>query len=213
MQKKIKLYVVISLLIGTIIYSFAFPKPKYVGIDSFSQLAIPYTIKDWQGRDVVKKNNLKDSKYNFIDQVFKREYVNGEKNILLTILNAGNFHNPKICSGSAGFKIKEVDNIRLNVSNRTFEICSLYVKKSSYGYLICYWICIDKNIVNWTEQKIIELYYTLINKNKMGLMIRLDVPCKEENIVEASMVAKMFVEDLLQSLPTVQAEYLFGRKW
>ena len=212
MQKKIKLYVVIFLLIGTIIYSFAFPKPKYVGIDSFSQLAIPYIIKDWQGRDVVKKENLKDCKYNFIDQIFKREYVNGENNILLTILNAGNFHNPKVCSSSEGFKIKEVDNISFNVSNRIFEICCLYVEKSSYGYLICYWICIDKNIVSWTEQKIIELYYTLINKNKMGLMIRLDVPCKEENIVEASMVAKMFVEDLIQSIPTVQAEYLFCRK-
>ena len=30
--------------------------------------------------------------------------------------------------------------------------------------------------------------------------------------MEASMLAKMFVEDLFQSIPMVQAEYLFGRK-
>ena len=212
MRKEIKLYVVICLLIGAAIYSFAFPKPKYKGINSFSELAIPYTIKDWQGTDVVLKENLNETKYNFINQVFKRKYINKENKIYLTLLNAGNFHNPKVCSSSAGFEIKEVDNISFNMSNRTFKIDCLYAKNSSYGYLICYWICIDKNIVGWTKQKIIELYYTLINKNKMGLMIRLDVPCKEENIVEASMLVKMFVEDLFQSIPMVQAEYLFGRK-
>ena len=68
----------------------------------------------------------------------------------------------------------------------------------------------DKDIVSWTGQKIKELYYTLINKNKIRLMIRLDVPCKEEDVGDASGVAKKFVEDLIRSIPPVQAEYIFG---
>ena len=70
----------------------------------------------------------------------------------------------------------------------------------------------DKDIVSWTGQKIKELYYTLINKNKIRLMIRLDVPCKEEDIGDAAIAAKKFVEELIQSTPTVQAEYIFGRE-
>jgi len=212
-RKIIKLYVVIFLLIGTIIYCFAYPKPKYVSTDIFSQLAIPCNIKDWQGRDAEQGWNLEENKYNFISQIFNREYVNKNKeNIYLLILNAGNFHNPKVCSRGAGFEIKELDNLRFNVLNRTFEACSLYVGMADDGYLIIYWVCMDKNIVSWTGQKIKELYYTLINKNKIRLMIRLDVPCKEKDIGDATMAARKFVEDLIQSIPTVQAEYIFGRE-
>lgn len=200
------------LLTGTIIWCFALPRQKYLSTDIFSQLAIPYTIGNWQGRDMEQEWNSEDSKYNFISQCMDREYVHGENNIFLIILNAGNFHNPKVCFSSAGYEVKEVGNISFSVANRTFPICRIHAKKGSDSYLICYWMCIDKNMVNWTGQKIKELYYTLINKDRIGLMIRLDVPCNEENIGEASMVAKMFAEDLCQSMPMTQAEYLFGRK-
>ncbi|MBM2832975.1 MAG: hypothetical protein HW406_136 [Candidatus Brocadiaceae bacterium] len=212
MHGKIKLYVVIILLICANVYCFAFFKPKYTGVDFFTQLAIPNTLKDWQGRDAEQQWNMKEDTYNFISQVFDREYINKNKeNIFLLILNAGNFHNPKVCSRSVGFKIKELGKLEFKVSNRTFQASSLFVERDNDGCLIIYWICMNKNIVNWTGQKIKEFYYTLTNKDRTSLMVRLDVPCKVADIGNAVVVAKKFVEDMIQTIPPIQAQYIFGK--
>ncbi|OQX79320.1 MAG: EpsI family protein [Candidatus Omnitrophica bacterium 4484_70.1] len=205
--------VIIAVLLLTIIYCFIFPKPKYVSPDIIPQLKIPYKISDWRGKDVAEELNLLDNRYNFISDIFARVYINfyGES-LLLLILDAGNFHHPKVCFGSSGFKIKELNDTEFNFSNHKFKAHTLYTEKNNESFLIIYWICIDKKIVDWTEQKIKQLFFSLFNKEKVGLMIRLDIPTKENDIEDHLKLAKEFIKHLSQNIPSEQADYLFGEK-
>lgn len=211
MTKNIKLYLIIVLLVGAVIYSFVIPKAKYEGPDIFSQLKIPYAIKNWRGMDVEQEWDSEDEKYNFISQAIEREYVNQNgKNLFLCILNAGNFHNPMVCSNSAGFRVDELNNTDFQLSNRTLRTHTLYTQNDSDGYLLLYWICIDKNVVDWTEQKIKQLWFSLFNRKRVGLMIRLDIPSGEDTIEESLRLAKDFMNDLSQSLSADDTNYIFG---
>jgi len=210
MDKNKKGWISITLLLFAIIYCFGFPKAKYESLNILSQLKIPLEIDEWQGREVEQEWNIEDEKYNFISQAFECEYVNNGKNLFLLILDADNFHNPKVCSNGSGFKVRELNDPELHVLNRTFQAHSLYIEKDTEGFLIIYWICIDKDIVDWTGQKIKQLWFSLINKKKAGLMIRLDIPTKEDHIEDALRLAKEFIEDLGQTISPDQAGYIFG---
>lgn len=131
---------------------------------------------------------------------------------MMLILDAGNFHNPKICFSGAGYKLKELDDIEINVLNRRLKAHVFYAQKGNEGLLLVYWMCIDKKIVDWTGQKVKELFYSLINKKRMGLMIRLDIPAGQDDIPGAVLFARKFIQNLAASLPPNQAEYLFGKK-
>jgi hypothetical protein len=74
-----------------------------------------------------------------------------------------------------------------------------------------YWICIDKKIVGWTEQKFIELWSSIFQKKKAGLMVRLDIPTRKGGTDTAIRLAKDFVKDLSRNLTPEQSEYLFGK--
>ena len=118
----------------------------------------------WQGKYTEQEYNLEEDKYNFISNVFDREYVNKDwKNLFWLILDAGNFHNPKVCSNGASFKVRDLNNAKFSIFNRTFAAHCLYLEKDTECYLRIYWMRIDKNIVDWTGQKIKELWHSLIN--------------------------------------------------
>lgn len=211
MNKKKKGLIPIALLLCAIIYCFGFPKAKYESLNILSQLKIPLEINGWQGRDVEQEWNMEGEEYNFVSQALDREYVNADgKNLFLLALDAGNFHNPKVCSNSSGFKVIELNNLEFHVVNRTFQAHSLYTEKDADGFLIIYWICIDKNVVDWTEQKIKQLWFSLINKKRAGLMIRVDVPTKEDTIGDALKLAEDFIADLGWAISSDQASYIFG---
>ena len=205
-------WITIALLLFAIIYCFGFPKAKkYEGLNILSELKIPLEINGWQGKDVEQEWNIEDEAYSFISQAMDREYVNMDgKNLFLLVLDAGNFHNPKVCSNSSGFKVGELNDLEFHVLNRTFRAHSLYAEKDADGFLIIYWICIDKNIVDWTGQKIKQLWFSLINKKRAGLMIRLDIPTEEGNVEDALRLAKEFITDFGQAIPPDQASYIFG---
>ena len=165
-----------------------------------------------KGKDTEQEYNLEEDKYNFISNVFDREYVNKDgKNLYWLILDAGNFHNPKVCSEGAGFKLRDLNNTNFSIFNRALTAHCLYVEKGTDSYLMIYWMCIDKNIVDWTGQKIKELWHSLINKKKTGLMIRLDVPCKEDGVESALILAKEFMSELHWTIPLEQLDYIFGK--
>src|SRR5574337_1009000 len=190
-------WVVIALLLTAIICCFGFPRTKYVSMNVLSQLKIPFEFNDWQGRDVEQEWNFEDEKYRFINQALDREYAKVDgKNLFLLVLDAGNFHNPKVCSHSAGFRIRELSDQEFHVLNRAFRAHCLYIEKNAEGFLIIYWICIDKDIVDWTSQKIKQLWFSLVNKKRAGLMIRLDIPTKEDNIDDATKMTKEFIANL-----------------
>ncbi|MCF6151603.1 MAG: EpsI family protein [Candidatus Kuenenia stuttgartiensis] len=211
MHNKLKPYIAAAILAVTIIWISVFPKPKYTAPDVLSRLSIPYKLNEWTGVDTEIKWNIEDDIYNFLSQAFDREYMSADnKNLFLLMLNGSNFHNPKICFRGAGFTTKELDNIRFQTLNSTFNARSLYAESGNEGFLIIYWMCVDGRVVNWTEQKLKELYYTLIDRNRASLMVRLDIPCKEGEIDNAVVMATKFVDNLSRSIKVDQSKYIFG---
>ncbi len=215
-MNKYKFYIVIVLLLSTILISHYLPKAKYTGTGFISQLKIPDEVSGWVGKDVRAEVGLNvDAKlYDFVSEALVYQYVNKEgKNLLFIILDAGNFHHPKVCFTGAGFKIKELPDTEFHISNRTFKTHSLFTERGKNSFLSFYWIVIDKNIANeWVEQKLKQLYFSLFNKKRVGLMVRMDIPAKEDEIENASLMAKQFINDLSQSLQPDEADYIFGEK-
>lgn len=213
MHEYLKPYIALAWISFALVYCFSFPGTKYTSPEVFSRLEIPYTMNSWQGIDIRDEWNLEDKKYNFISQILERRYVNAHnKNLFFSILNAGNFHNPKVCSHGAGFKVSELNDQEFHLAGRTLKTHALYAQKNTEGFLLIYWICIDKGIVDWTKQKIKELYFSLFNKNRVGFMIRLAIPSTEDTLEDALALAQEFVHDLYRGLTPKDADYIFGSK-
>ncbi len=204
----------IVILVLTIIFCFAFPKVKYQSPDMLSKLVIPTDPSvGWHSKDISDQFDTKDLKYNFISRIFARIYTNPtNQSILLMILDAGNFHNPKVCYGSSGYQITDMPDITLRAGNRSFNAQSVFMEKDSQGLLIIYWICIDKKMVNWTGQKLMQLVYSMFNKEKIGFMIRLDVPTTLANAPNAQKFAQEFIDTIYSQIPSDQVEYIFGKQ-
>jgi len=114
---KNKTATLLLLLAVTMVVAFALPKCKYKGADTLSRVNIPTAMTGWQSVDVSSnlKSKMADQEvYNFVGDVFARAYGNflGER-LLFLVLDAGNFHNPKVCYGASGYKITELDDIEL----------------------------------------------------------------------------------------------------
>ncbi len=210
-----KYLIVIILLLSAILLSFTFSRTKYTGTNFISHLEIPYHISGLVGQDVKEALDLntEDEKYGFISEALAYEYTNYEGNkLIFIILNAADFHHPNVCLTGAGFKIKELRDTEFNISGRSFRAHTLYSKKGEESFLSLYWISIDKKIANeWIEQKVKQLYFSMFNRKRIGLMIRIDIPVKDENIDTALTLARQFVSALESSLPPEKAEYIFGK--
>lgn len=210
---KFRLYTTIVVLLATILICFALPKPKYQSPDIIGTLDIPTSMRDWRSKNMAQELNLKqDDRYAFISEVFARLYGNryGES-LLFLVLDAGNFHHPKVCFGSSGFKIQELDDTEFSAGDRTFKAKTLLARKGPGGFVVIYWMVINKQRVGWTEQKFQQLWYQLFNKEKIGVMGRLDIPVEGDNTQPAINLAQEFIRDLSRSLPEDDAEYMFGK--
>lgn len=213
MHKKLKPYITIIFLLSTIVYCFAFPKAKYTGTDIFSRLVIPYEIDMWKGMDTEQEWNLEGEEYNHVSQMLEREYIHkNSKNLFLLLLNAGNFHNPKVCYNGAGFKVRDLENTEFHILDRTFQAHTLYAQNGTEGYLLVYWMCIDNNIVDWTKQKIKQLWFSFFREKSLGLMIRLDIPSSEDNINDSVALAKEFITALSKVMRPEDIPYIFGNQ-
>lgn len=217
---KTRLYITILLLLAAILICFALPKPKYESPDIISTLDIPTTLRDWRSKDMARELNLEgDDRYKFISNVFARLYGNryGE-NLLFLVLDAGNFHHPKVCFGSSGFKMRDLDDTEFSIGNRTFKAKTLLARKGpgglpagQAGFVVIYWMVINKQRVGWTEQKFQQLWYQLFNKEKIGVMGRLDIPIEDDNTQLAINLAQKFIRDLSRAVPPDDAEHMFGK--
>ncbi len=225
-----KVYVTNALLLFTIIFCFGFSgtktlKTKYVSQDILSRLEIPYEIREWKGKDVVEDWNLDDNTYKLIEHSINREYKNkNDENIYFTVVDAGNFHNPKICANCSGFKTKDRENAEFHIISSAQAESSALKARAFYaykevgnnannydGYLITYWVCINKKHANWLEEKVKELWFAFFNNERINLMVRVDVPCKEGGIETALQLAGKFITDLSRTIPLETSEYLFGK--
>ena len=206
-----KFFFAACLLGTTMLLSFAFPRVKYTGTDMLSLLQVPSQVKSWNSRDVSDTFDLKDTRYNFINSVFARQYVSDSgESLFFIILDASNFHHPQICFGSSGYAVKPAGDLEMNANGRRFKAHALFMKKKQGSMLVVYWISIDKKTVDWTEQKLSQFFFSLFNKKKVGLMGRLDIPASEENIQNALRFAKDFISDVSRNMQPEDADYLFG---
>ena len=211
---KLKYIIVIVLLLTVIIVSYSVPKAKYVGTNFIPELNIPFTFSTWQGKDVSQSLNINaaNTNFNFINNGLAYSYVNHSgQNLLFIVLDAGNFHHPKVCFTGAGYKIRELPDSDFHIPSRNLKAHTLYTEKENASFLSLYWIVIDKNLAHdWIEQKFKQFYYSLFNKQRIGLMIRIDIPVTEDTIKAASMTAKQFIGDLSVALKPKDADYILG---
>ena len=216
MKNRLKIFTVLILLSLAIFLSFAFPRTKYVGTNFISGLSLPLTFSEWQGQDVTKHLNINaaDTTFNFISKAIANQYVNTRgESILFIVLDAGNFHHPKVCFTGAGYKIKELPDTEFQTRDLTFRAHTLFTQRGNESSLSFYWIVIDKKVAHeWIEQKFKQLYFSLLNKERVGLMVRMDIPAREEDIGNALTLGKLFIKGLSQSLKPEQADYIFGVK-
>lgn len=211
-MKSKKFFIVPALIILTAIASFLLPKTKYHSPDILSKLKIPERFNYWISKDISNTLNPNDLRYNFISRIFAREYTNKYRQRLsFLILDAGNFHNPKVCFGSSGFKITDLPSQEIKIKNRVLKTHAGFYEKPGGSYVIVYWICINKKTVDWAEQKLLQLTYSLFNKEKVGLMVRLDIPATAQTTDSALKLAHEFITQIAQQIPQEQADYLFGQ--
>jgi len=71
-------------------------------------------------------------------------------------------------------------------------------------------MCVDGKLSDWAGQKFKEFQYTLFNKKKAGLMVRLDIPVTTDTVDLSLKLAGEFLRDLSNSLDDEQLGYLFG---
>lgn len=204
--------VTILLLVGALILSYGIPRTQYQSPDFLSKLTIPTAINSWKSRDVSGAFRTGDQRYFFINKVFARQYVNdmGE-NLLFLILDAGNFHHPKVCFESSGYTVKPLDDVPLEAGTHKFRAHVLHMQKGYDSILVIYWMCIDKKPVGWIAQKFIQFFYSMAHKQKIGLMGRLEVPVPTGNVENALGLAKHFIRQIGPGVPADQADYLFGK--
>jgi len=210
-----KTWIVLILLLCSVVISYSVPRATYVGSDIISKIDVPLKINKWQGKDVSDqlKLDITIDTNKFISETKIIQYVNNQGDKLhFIILDAGNFHHPNVCFTAAGYEIKELDDTELTLSGRTIRAKTLYTAKNQESAVSLYWIIIDKKIsYNWIEQKMKQLYFSMFNKKRIGLMVRFDITTDSDNTDKAINTAKQFILGLNQSLSPERAEYLFGK--
>ena len=207
-----------AMLAFCVYFVYFVPRAKYAGKAITAEILddIPMDAGSWRGKDLADIGDKPEGEvYNFLSRVFARHYVDSsdtDKSVLLIVLDAGNFHYPKVCFCGAGFTSEELPQRELELKHGKVKTHLMLSKKKDKELLSVYWICIDKKVVpTWAGQKLKQLYYSLFNKKRVGLMVRVDMPLTGDidNSVE---IAKSFLNDLYQASPPECRGYVFGQK-
>jgi EpsI family protein len=208
-----KKHIIVLILLATGLgLSYGLPKTRYTSPDVISGMQIPVSFRGWRSQDISDQLKLTDDRYNFISRSFGRVY--GDEfgdSLLFLILDAGNFHNPKVCFSSSGFTYKDLPDTPFTIKGRTFNAPTIFFQKGTESVVLIYWLSINKKIVNWNTQKILQLWYSLLNKQKVGLMVRIEVPSTLENAERSVKLAQDFLAEASANLPEDQLDYLFGK--
>ncbi|MCK5581250.1 MAG: exosortase-associated EpsI family protein [Candidatus Omnitrophica bacterium] len=211
---KTRLYITITLLLATIVIAFALPKPQYESPDIIGTLGIPHIMRDWRSKDMAKELNLEqDDRYNFVSDVFARLYgTRAGESLLFLVADVNNFHPPKVCFHSSGFKINDFGKMDFKLNQHILKTNTIYAGKKDSGFLVISWLVINKNLMqSFVQGEIHQLFSNLFNKKRTGLMIRLDIPTSEDNIETSLKLAEMFLRDLEGRLKEEDSEYIFGK--
>ncbi len=214
----IKISLAFVVILVTIYAVYFTPKAKYQGKEEVIGImdSIPEIFGRWRGRDVPVEVDEENPLYNFLSRAFARQYFDlyrRDKGVAFILLDAGNFHYPKVCLTGSGAKTTDLAPQKINVGGRDITVQLVLAEDQSSSILTVYWICIDKKLANqWINQKIKQLFYSLFNKQSVGLMVRADVSFKIDEIDEAVEYVEKFFGDIYKHLPEETRDYLFGKK-
>ncbi len=218
MMLKDRSFHILAILAVAFALAFGLPQTKYKSTDVLQQLHVPMAFAGWSGHDYDSGQKLMDERYNFMNALFLREYANPEgRKVFLFLLDAGNFHNPKVCLTAVGFKMRELDDTALAFRTRArgkdapFSGTSIYISKEKAGVLVTYWMVINGRRVNWVEQKAVELWCSLLGIRKAGLMVRIDIPTNEADLPHARELLKSFTASLDEAITSNERWFIFGR--
>ena len=203
-------FIVLLLLSITLFATYALPKPRYEGTNLIPRLGIPTQFGAWTSRDMAQELDLTDDRYRFISHAFARLYKNAEgKTLLFLILDAGNFHHPKVCFTMSGFTVNELPDTDLTVAGRTLKAKTLSMQRGREGCVVLYWMCIDKHLTDWTGQKVNRFWASLLGKKSVGLMGRVDIQVPADSTPQQAVA---LAQTFLNTLPVSQnlGNTLFG---
>lgn len=216
MKNTYKHYIVIILIAAAIAFVQMLPQVQYTGTRFISTINLPTQFAEWKGIDISESLNINvdEARFNFINDAAAYQYFDSTGNSLIFIvLDAGNFHNPKVCFTSSGHDIKELNDTEISLPGHRLKAHTLLTEKEGKRTLSIYWIIIDKDVAHeWIEQKYKQLYFSMFNKKMIGLMVRADIPLKGDRIEEAVTLGKQFFYDLYRSIELQHVDYMFGEK-
>ena len=186
-------------------------KPHYQASE-MAPLSVPRFVDGWLGHDAAGELNLEDDRYRFIGRVFAREYADSEQHqLLLLVLDAGNFHHPKVCFSGSGFTVKELPSTAVEAAGRTIRVDPLYAERRDEGFLVLYWMAINGEVVDWSRQKWLQLWYSLLNRQRAGYMVRVDVRTTGEDEIPAALQrARHFISQTFSQIPEPTVSNLTG---
>jgi len=206
-----RLWPVFLLLSATALCVSILPRSQYTSPNIIPHLQLPTRLPEWSSKEMTGELNLEDERYKFVSDVFARLYKNTQdQELLFLVLDAGNFHHPKVCFESSGFEIRDLPDTEFVVGGRTFAAHTLYAKRREEGFLVIYWMSIDGKLVDWTEQKLKQFWFSLSRKQRVGLMARLDIPTRDDSIERSVRLAQEFLAMLGSELPDAPQTHLFG---
>ena len=222
---KAKSLIIIAIIFITIAVSSFSPKIKYQSFDIINYINLPLVIGNWLGEEL--PDNKKDAeKWDFINKskqyYFRQKYEaelyqyyyfsnKGGGEVFLSLLNAGNFHNPKNCYTGLGYKsqFEGAYSVKL-AKNTTLQFDSYLMLKENNDLLTTYWMCVNGKKVTWLELKLNELICSLTNKESINVLTRIDVPTNPGDTYKALTLTKEFLRDLYGTLDKDRAVYIFG---
>jgi len=176
--------------------------------------SIPDAFGRWRGRNIDVEIDREQPVYNFLSKALSKFYYDlylPDKGVFFVLLDAGNFHYPKICMMGGGMKTTDLPQRTIDVQGNKIPLYLILAEGEQSTSLITYWICIDKHLVTrWSEQKIRQLFYTMFNKKSTGFMIRADIICPDGDIDKGVQYVEKFFNDMYKDLPDETREYLFG---
>ncbi|MBC8414332.1 MAG: exosortase-associated EpsI family protein [Nitrospira sp.] len=213
-MKFLNYYIVILILVFGITVDLAIPAAEYSGNTYIPRNKIPSSFADWRGKDMSHALFLDISNVDALayTRSFAYEYVNSSgQEIILVISHAGSYHYPKVCLSESGYVMHDLEDEEIVMHNRKLKTSVIYTENYGDDFISLYWVTMNKEvIINWTDIKLKQLYYSIFDKDLVGFIVRVDVPADRSDIVESIAIAKQFITELNTSINNEFSDYILG---
>lgn len=204
-------YLILALLMAALLLSYSTPRKKYVSPGILKTIHLPDQTGSWSGENFENNLRLGEGLLTYLSDIKTKKYLRNGQVLYVTLMDAGNFHHPKLCFTGSGYTAEDLQDTTFQIQKRSFKAPTVFFKKPNESILVMYWLCVDQERVNWAQQKTREFWYALLGKKRTGFIVRLDIPTLEQDIPAAVQAAQNLVESLAETIPPDQAAYIFGK--